>query len=200
MCFSNGGGSGCVRKHEGTLVMTCAGCFYAAMTKYQQNNLAKEGVVPAHCFRVQVMVSWPCEAEHSITVVGEDRRRQLFLGGQKAKRLTGSDQITGTPLTVSPSQSPSLPSATSQLGLPYYDRRDTSALITLEPSFSDYFWRHRHRLPQGMLCWSCRCFFIQSREPLQYLRFNGSHTGSSVQHKMGQLSVSSYDNGYFYKK
>lgn len=119
---------------------------------------------------------------------------------KKAKRLTGSDQITGTPLTVSPSQSPSLPFATSQLGLPYYDRRGTSSLITLEPSFSDYFWRHHHRLPQGVLCWSCRCFFIQSREPLQYLRFNGSHTGSSVQHKMGQLSVSSYDNGYFYKK
>lgn len=84
--FSNGGGSGCVRKHEGALVMTCAGYFYAAMTKYQRNNLAKEGVVPAHCFRVQVVVSWPCEAEHSITVVGEDRRRQLFLGGQKESK------------------------------------------------------------------------------------------------------------------
>lgn len=91
--FSNGGGSDCVRKHEGALVMTCAGYSYAAMTKYQQNNLAKEGVVPAHCFRVQVMVSWPCEAEHSIIVVGEDGRRQLFLGGQKAEQR-GLQEVT----------------------------------------------------------------------------------------------------------
>lgn len=54
--------------------MTRAGYSYVAMTKYLQNNLAKGGVVPAHCFRVQFMVSWPCEAEHSIIVerTGED--------------------------------------------------------------------------------------------------------------------------------
>lgn len=102
--FSNGGGSDCVRKHEGTLVMTCAGYSFVAMTKYPQKNLAKEGVVLAHCFRVQFVVSWPCEAEHSIIVVGEERR-QLFLGGRKAEQR-GIQEMTrsqGMPLTVSSS-------------------------------------------------------------------------------------------------
>lgn len=46
--------------------MTHTGYSYVAMTKYPQNNLVKEGVVLARCFRVQFMVSWPCEAEHSM--------------------------------------------------------------------------------------------------------------------------------------